>query len=543
MYIAENRKKKADKLFNSRPFLFSAIFLCLGIVFSYYRIFYALSFWWLVGFIPMGLLFFLFSTGKEDAYKRLALALFFCLCFLGGYFSLPLQLADYADCEAYEGEVTLIGRVENRSESESGVKLLLGDLYVDGEKTAGKLVAYTSSWENAQLADIVLLKGEIKTNVELLQNGELRCQAIFDGRRYLLYCEEKGSVVGRSNNIFLNIRARMTKVVYASMEEDAAALTVALLTGDCSGVDEGLMDNMRYGGISHIFAVSGLNIGALFAFCLFLFAKTPLKRSNKFLRFLIMLSILWLYVGVCGFTSSVVRAAAACSIAYATKLLGMGIDPLNGLGFAAIFILLLTPSELFGVGFQLSFAACAGLLLLSKRIGQVFDEICFLFKKPRLATGEISFGERVRQGFGGVLSASLAAQLTAAPILLLRFGYISGWSLLLNLVFVPVIDGIFTLLLVVVLLACCLPLAFGKVFLFLPSVIWSALILVFEVADFSNFQLEVDGLPVGGVICFYVAITLLSDKWNLPKGLRRGFALLFFLAFLGLTIAKQAFIP
>ncbi len=543
MYTAENKVENTDRLYNVRPVLFSAIFLCLGIVFAYYRVVYAISFWWLAGGIPAGLLFFLFSENGRELCRRCLLAVAFCLFFTVGYCLLFLQVAAYVDCERYSGEVTVIGRVESRAESESSVKLLLGDLYVDGRKTDGTLVAYFPLSEKAQLADIVVAQGEIKTNVELLQAGALRCRAIFEGRRYRLYADERAAVVGRSNDVFLNIRARMTEVVYASMEEDAAALTMALLTGDCSDVDEDLMNNMRYGGISHLFAVSGLNIGALFAFCLLLFSKTPLKRANKPLRLLILLGVLWLYVGVCGFNSSVVRAAVACSVGYAASLLGTRADSLNALGFAAIAILAFAPSELFGVGFQLSFAACAGLLLLSKRIGQVFDEICFFFKKPSEEREKPSFGERVRQGFGSVLSASLAAQIATVPLLLFHFGFLSGWSILLNLVFVPVIDGIFTLLLVVVLLACCLPLAFGKVLLFLPSVTWSAITLVFEVADFSNFQIEVNGLPISAALCFYVGLTFLSDKWNVPKGIKRGLAVLFFLTFLGLTVTKQAYIP
>ena len=56
--------------------------------------------------------------------------------------------------------------------------------------------------------------------------------------------------------------------------------------------------------------------------------------------------------------------------------------------------------------------------------------------------------------------------------------------------------------------------------LYLPNVVWSAVLLLFEVVDFTSFALE--GVAItSGLSLVYIASTLFfTDKWNLKKSLR-----------------------
>ena len=149
------------------------------------------------------------------------------------------------------------------------------------------------------------------------------------------------------------------------------------------------------------------------------------------------------------------------------RKLGGAADNLNILGVAAIVILLLTPCALFEVGFQLSFTACLGIVLFAKRIGYVWDEAYKLYRKrfPRKYTDEEkkmlekgdtlppTIGERAYRSVASVASASFAAQVCTAPLQYMAFGYLSGWSFLLNLFFVPLLGAVFTVLLLCVFVA------------------------------------------------------------------------------------------
>ncbi len=535
-----------EKLFNFRPMLFAAIFLILGVVFAYYFLFEELSVWWTAALLPVFLIFLLFRRNRKELYRRALVVLLLGVFFFVGFFSFRLQIYAYENCAPLSGRVNVAGTVEGKNFQDDGsVTLLLRRVSVDGNRIDGRLIAYLppSFIQNIAVADRVVLTGEIAEKAEAFNEFGFADSRVTKKIRYSLSAD-KWQVAGQSVDITLLIRARMEEVLYAGMDESSAGLTLALLTGDSSGFDADLEENIRYGGISHIFAVSGLNVGALFGFCLLLFTKTRLRRAPKWIRFFSVVGVLTLYCGICAFTASVVRAAVMCVIGYFFKLLGGGYDLLDALGGAAIVILLLCPSELFGVGFQLSFLACVGLVLLTKPIGQVFDEGKKLLQKyvPKKYTQEErlaiengdtlprSVGEDIYVFFKTLLSASVAAQITTAPALLLHFGYLSGWSLLLNFIFVPFTDGIFTALLLMTAVACLFPAAFSGVLLYLPSVVWSAATLVFETVDFSSFALRNLQLSLGICVCYYGGLTFLSDKWNLSKRWRAALACVCFLA-------------
>ena len=309
---------------------------------------------------------------------------------------------------------------------------------------------------------------------------------------------------------------------------------------------------MRYGGIAHIFAVSGLHVGSLFAFCLWITAKTKLKKLPKPARFLLVAFILIFYGGICGFSASILRATILCLVGYAAKLIGTSVDKFEALGAAAILVLLISPVDLFSAGFQLSFLACLGIFLWSKplekwgnhicdevikrgrsfRQNRQFSKACAEVDKPSVTVSAI-----VRSKIVSFLSVSTAAQIATAPVLLHTFGYLSGWSLLLNCLFVPFISGLFALLLISVALGCVLPLSVAHILLYLPNVIWSAALLVFEAVDFSSFALQGITFTAGSFVCYYVGLSFFSDKWNLTPKQRKWFA---FVCGLGLAMSLLA---
>ncbi len=549
--VANNMEKK---LFNFRPMLFAAIFLILGIVYAYYRKFYALSAWWLFAASPL-FAWVLFAVRKwVELVKRIGVLLVLIAFFAVGAICFYAQINSHEQSPRFDGEYTVTGTVEARCDRGKTVQLRLTDITIAEKEVKGRLEAYMpyANAKNMRIADKVVLSGKVRTDHSCFNKYGFDDSGIRDKLRYQM-TGEGGSVVGRSTNLFLLVRSRVQEVVYASMDETPAAFTLALLTGDTSGIEEGVNANMQYGGISHIFAVSGLNVGALYLFCLFLFLKTPMRRTPKAIRFIVLALILYLYCGVCGFTASVVRAAILSGVLYFCQLLGTGSDMLNGLGTAAILILLLSPCELFGAGFQLSFLACLGLVLLTKRIGHVFDELYNAFRerhpkryseeeREMLSKGDTlpdGVGTSIRKGAVTLLSASIAAQMTTLPALIAHFGYLSGWSLLLNFIFVPFTDGIFTILLVVTAIACLLPSVVGKVLLFLPSLVWSMGMLVFEVADFSGFALK--NVQVSWIfsVCYYGGVFLLSDKLNVKASIRYGLAILVFVAALAAFLVRN----
>lgn len=536
--------KTEDKLFNFRPACFAAAFLCLGIALSYHVILNGVSAWWLLLLLPiLGTPFFFCRAGK---YKRTIISvLVLCCSFFIGYFSFAKTLDNFSDCTHYDGEYIVVGKVVDIREYDANVAITLDKVYIDGKGENGRLKAYLSPsfYQNIELSDEVLLRGTVKTNVEYRNDYGFRASDIGDNLRFRMSGVKHCEVTDEYNDIFLKMRQRVTDVVYTGMGNEPAAVTIAVLTGNTSGMEADALENMRAGGIAHVFAVSGLHVGALYAFCLLLYKKTPLKKLPNPVRFFLLAGILLFYGGICGFSPSIIRATVLCLVAYFAKIIGIKTDLLDVLGVGAFIVLCITPTALFEVGFQLSFAACFGIAILAKRIGQVFDEACKgvgkLFKKewaqphyaPNGDTLPPSLSERFRRKVGSLISVSLAAQITTAPILLSAFGYLSGWSLVLNFFFVPFISGVFAALLALVFLASLLPISLASGLLYLPNVVWSLVLLLFETVDFSAFT--VTGIRLIGPtkVLYYSALVVGTDKLNIPRAWRRGLSAAFFLAF------------
>ena len=546
---AKGLGRKKDKLFNFRPAFFAAVSLIFGIIFGYYKIVYGISAWWLLSLVPIVVLPFFFCEGKGDfAVRFVALSLLLATFFLG-FSAFRYQLYDYTRCGYYNGEHTVVGTVVSYVDNEGSFKVVLKDISIDEKEEKGTLNAYlpTSYVENIHIADIVLVCGKVQTDTAY-SKGEFNAYAIDDTVRFTLSGVTSYEKVGRSKDVFLRIRDRVERVVCNGMDESSASVVLGVLVGDTTKIEGGLLENMRQGGIAHIFAVSGLHVGALYAFVLLLFSKTRLKTSNVVFRFVTLSAILLFYAAICGFSPSIVRATVLCLVGYAMRNLGGATDSLNTLGLAAVIILLFTPCALFEIGFQLSFAACLGIVLFAKRIGQVCDECYKTVRKiyPRRYTEEEkkaldagdtlppTVGERFYRAVTSVVSASLAAQLFTAPLQYLAFGYFSGWSFLLNLIFVPLISVAFAGILLIVVLACLLPIGLSGYLLYIPAMLFHATLLVFEVVDFSSFAITNVQLSHASCVCYYGGVIFLTDKWNVSKKQRICLSVLCFTAFIAI---------
>ena len=544
--------RETEKLFNFRPVFFAALFLAFGIVFYFLYHYYKVSALWLLALIPLAGMPFFFCKSKEKIVQRACAIVCLGIFFFAGFLGFALQTNEFSQMNDYVGQNYITGRVIEKRVYNTQIACILDNVKIGGKLVKGKLIAYlpTSFEEEITLSDEIFLEGQVSVN-EIGEDNFSYMAGELGNKIYLRVWSEKTFVTGHKFDLFLFLRARAEQIIDAGMGETPAAVTKAVLFGNTEGIDEDLLDNVRKGGIAHIFAVSGLHVGALFGFCLLLLKKTALCRFPKWARFALLAVLLFIYAGICGFSASVVRATVICLAAYLATLLGTKTDFIESLGLAAICILLLKPSALFEVGFQLSFMACFGIAFLSKPIGQVFDELqkCYRLLFPREPTPAeieaaknddtlpLSIGARVYRAIATFLSASLGAQIFTAPLQLFYFGYVSGWALLLNCIFVPLIGAVFSILLLLVVIACLLPIEFAFIILYVPNVVWSVILLLFQTMDFYSFAISGLTISVGASIAYYGGWVFLTDKWNLKKSFSFLLAILCFLAFVVTMVA------
>ena len=206
------------------------------------------------------------------------------------------------------------------------------------------------------------------------------------------------------------------------MPEPEGGLATAILIGLRDRVDRDLAAAFTTAGVSHIVAISGWNIAIVAATVAALLRGFVGRRR----RAAVTIGAIVAYTLFAGASPSVVRAAFMSGVALLAVESGRGSRVIVSLAWAITIMLLLDPSIVGDVGFQLSATATAGLVAwgtpLAQRIGERF---------PRLPGG-----------LRDTLGLSLAAQASTLPIVLLTFGRLSLIAPAANLVAVPLVPPV-----------------------------------------------------------------------------------------------------
>lgn len=223
--------------------------------------------------------------------------------------------------------------------------------------------------------------------------------------------------LGPAANPLYRVGNRLRSHVLGGLDRVAArpegALLSGFLIGDVSRLSEADLEALRLAGLSHFVAVSGSNV-ALFLMAWWLVAA-PMGWSPRG-RALAGLVGLGVFVIVTRWEPSVVRAAAMAGIVLGGRIAGVPVRPWTALSVAVGGLIALDGGIAGQVGFQLSVAATAGILLGA----------------PLAAT-------RRPRWLWAILVATVAAQTAVAPLLLHHFGQIPLLAPATNLVSAPLV--------------------------------------------------------------------------------------------------------
>ncbi|UQT40135.1 ComEC/Rec2 family competence protein [Acidaminococcus intestini] len=196
-----------------------------------------------------------------------------------------------------------------------------------------------------------------------------------------------------------------------------AALLGGMLLGGSEGMDASSLQIFTACGLSHLLSVSGSHVALLLGLYVLAAEYLPLPRPVKPLgaSFSVLLRHPLRASGIC------LPSSAPWQRRLAGELLGRRASGPSFLGFSALLLLGIHPFWIWDIGFALSFAAAAGLMLL----------------KERVERGLASF---LGQGLGTALSVPLAAHIFSLPLLVHHFHAVSLLSLPANLLLVPLLS-------------------------------------------------------------------------------------------------------
>ena len=221
-----------------------------------------------------------------------------------------------------------------------------------------------------------------------------------------------------SPNFFLKL-ARIandyTHDTFAKFLPEPQQLSVAdaLISGQQSNIDNDTKASYTKTGSIHALAVSGMHVAILFTLLNFIFIKSLKLPKNA--AFFIIISFLVVYAIYTGLTPSVCRATLMFIILQYGVLKGREGEAVNTLLVSALILLLFIPSWLYDVGFQLSYLAVLGILILHPRILILFSP-----------------DNKILSYFWEVTSVSLAAQIFTLPLTLYYFHQFPNYFLIAN---------------------------------------------------------------------------------------------------------------
>ncbi len=225
------------------------------------------------------------------------------------------------------------------------------------------------------------------------------------------------------------------------------AIASALVLGIKDDVDLATKQAYTATGTTHIMAVSGLQVGLLFAAMSWVLRKL-FGRVKGFLLWssLVGLGVIWSYAFLTGLSASVLRATVMFTVIIIGRALGRQDSIFNTLGVAAFLLLVWNPFLVADVGFQLSFLAVLSIVYVQPRIAGWVDVEAYFYARrrpwqPKAVQWLWKAGGWSLDKVWQAVALSLAAQVATFGLGLYYFHQFPFSFLFSNLVAVPISSG------------------------------------------------------------------------------------------------------
>ena len=483
------------RIINFRPLVFVGLILIIGILISSLTIFYN-STYTIILFCLLFLSFIWLSFYllKSKNYKTFITVCVSLLVLLVGVFSF-FNVKAIADNSNYSSDAFISGYVVEVKENNSNGYQIVVEGELDGK--LNKILLNVSAEFNVYVGSKVEFNGDIykidynSNDVNLYPLINNQYFAATNINNFKVYAE------------FNSVSSRLKYIIISRLKSympNGYGFSYALLVGDTSYLSSDSLSGFRYTGVAHIFAVSGLHVGFLYAFLslIFKFLKVKSKTSSFIILFLI-----FLYVWFCGFSASCLRAFIIISINLLSKILDFKYDKISALFLSAIIVLFINPFYLFDLGFLLSYFAYSSIVLLTKPTTKFFER----FLPSKVAV---------------YLAPYFAVYLGILPISLTSFGYYSAFSMFFNMIIVPIISIVFILNLFAVFGLLITPyLSFLCV---LPELCFILITKFITSINYFAFLLTDINLGISAIF-YYMMLVFMLEEINISKKIRKNILL------------------
>lgn len=351
---------------------------------------------------------------------------------------------------------------------------------IDDDKCSGKLLL---NIKKDSLQHAFVIGNKLQIQGSLIPNSTPKNPNQFDYSNYLKNKQIYGQLYADVTDIKVSTliekdiwyyAAKIRNTIIDNLKKDGFHSTelnvaVALLLGQQQDIDPEIIKDYQYAGAVHILSVSGLHIGFILMFVTYILKPIPNNRKGSFLKMIAIVCSLWLFGILAGLAPSVVRSVTMFSFVAIGQHLRRSVNIYHTLLVSILLILLVQPSFLFDVGFQLSYLALFFIIWFQPLLSELWE--------PK---------NKISKYIWDILSVSFAAQIGTLPLSLYYFHQFPGLFFITNLIIIPLIGFIMGLGVVVMVLA-----AFDNCPIFLSKPlewgIWLIDKIINWIASFEHF--------------------------------------------------------
>ena len=430
-----------------------SFFLVLGVLLGFYFSFSLLHLF-IVNFLLVVLLGFLYLLNRKNYQWSWAFQFVSFSLMLGiGISSISLQKPQNQKnhySKVVSGEHRILFQISKQLKSTKyHNKYFVNILQIDGNKHKGKVLlnlSKESATQNPKIGDTYITFSEFST-INKPENPHT-----FNYKNYLL---KKGvihqlslsqhslkKVPNNNYNPYILAGKIRTKLQNAlskyPFQKNELGIINALVLGQRQNISKELLNSYAGAGAIHILAVSGLHVGILFMLLGFLLKPLEKIKYGKHFNTVCIILFLWGFALLTGLSGSVVRAVSM----FTFIAIGMAIRKhrsavLHALITSFFVLVLIHPRYIFDVGFQMSYAAVLGIILLFPKIQTVFPRIKWFLPRK----------------IWELFVVSVSATIGTLPISLYYFHQFPSLFFLSNIVIVPFVGIIMGVGILVILLA------------------------------------------------------------------------------------------
>lgn len=351
-----------------------------------------------------------------------------CLC-LGLVRAQTARAVAVDDISGWNGQHTVVaGVVSDLADRRERFRRVIVDVQAAGSppsSASGRLQVDLPPEEPLALGELVVLEGVVAAPPSFPgfdYRAVLERQGIRSTMRFPVL-RRTGEYTGLPVlNTLATLRDRFRDSLGRVLPQPEAAIAAGLVVGGREELPAPVREAFARTGASHLLAVSGFNMMLVAAGAFGVLAPLVGRRRAA----LGALGAIWLFAGVTAGTPAVLRAATMASLGLVGLLLGRQRHGLLLLALAAAALTLVSPGVIDDVGFQLSVAATAGLLVLAGPIDASLRRLPWLRSLWTAPLREAA-------------AATTAAVVATLPLVVWTFGTVSLVAIPVNIVVAPLI--------------------------------------------------------------------------------------------------------